>query len=304
MNIIKQLILIFIILLPLKFVYSQGCSDAGFCTINNLKTDYDIDKTNEKYNQIKLGLSNGKADHNIGIWAAYIEYNRLVKDKLSIALKLTSISQSGSSVRSFGLSDLFLSTTYLGFANADLTLGFKLPLGDGNKLKDGLALPMDYQSSLGTVDLILGVGYGIKKLKMSVAYQQPLTQNNNAFLSENYPVENALSSFQSTNKYIRKGDALFRLSYGFGNQDKFTLTPSLLAIYHLDNDEYTDAEGMKMKIDGSQGLTLNGNLFIGYSIKESNMLEVSVGAPLVTRKARPDGLTREYVLTLEYRFSF
>jgi len=296
--------LILILFLPLEFVYSQGCSDAGFCTINNIKTSYDIDKSNEKYNQIKFGLSNGKADHNIGIWAAHIEYDRLVKDKLSFALKLTSISQSGASVKSSGLSDLFLSTTYLGFENADLTLGFKLPLGDGNKLKDGLPLPMDYQSSLGTADLILGVGYGIKKLKMSLAFQQPLTQNKNTFLSESYPIDDDLSSFQSTNKYIRKGDALFRLSYGFGNKDKFILTPSVLAIYHLANDEYTDAEGMKMKIDGSQGLTLNGNLFLGYSINESNMLELSFGMPFITRKARPDGLTREYLLTLEYRFRF
>lgn len=304
MKAIKQFILILFMFLPSKFIYSQGCSDAGFCTINNIKTNYDIDRTSGKYNQIKLGLSNGKADHSIGIWAAYIEYNRLVKDKLSIALKLTSISQSGSSFTSSGLSDLFLSTTYLGFENADLTLGFKFPLGDGNKSKDGLPLPMDYQTSLGTVDLILGVGYSIKKLKMSLAFQQPLTQNKNAFLSENYPIDDVLSSFQSTNKYIRKGDALLRLSYGFGNQDKLIITPSLLAIYHLADDEYTDADGMKMKIDGSQGLTLNGNLFVGYSINTSNMLELSIGAPFITRKARPDGLTREYVLTLEYRFKF
>lgn len=304
MKTVKQFIIIFLILFPSKFIYSQGCSDAGFCTINNIKTDYDIDKGKDKFNQIKFGFSNGKADHSIGIWAAHIEYNRLIKDKLSFALKLTSISQSGKSVNSVGLSDLFLSTTYLGFEHADLTLGLKLPLSDGNKLKDDLPLPMDYQSSLGTVDLILGVGYAVKRLKMSLAYQQPITQNKNTFLSEGYPVDSEFSAFQSTNKYIRKGDALVRVSYGIGSQDKLIITPSLLAIYHLADDEYTDVDGAKMKIDGSQGLTLNGNIFLGYSINGSNMLELSFGMPFITRKARPDGLTRKYVLTLEYRFSF
>jgi hypothetical protein len=300
----KPLIIVLLLLVPYNYIFSQGCSDAGFCTISNLKTEYDIEKDKEKNNQVKLGLSNGKADHNIGILAAYIEYNRIVKEKLSFALKLTSISQSGEPANSAGLSDLFLSTTYLGLKNTDLTLGLKLPLSDGNKLKDGMPLPMDYQSSLGTVDLILGIGYAIKRLKLSLAYQQPLTQNKNTFLSEEYPVGSEFSSFQSTNKYIRKGDALLRVSYGIGNQDKLIITPSVLAIYHLGDDEYTDADGVKMVIDGSQGLTLNGNLFIGYSINESNMLELSIGAPFVTRKARPDGLTRKYVATLEYRFRF
>lgn len=301
----NKLIQIFLFLLfPFLSNYGQGCSDAGFCTINSLKTDYDINKLGEKYNQLRVGVSNGKADHNIGIWAAYLEYSRLIKDKLSFAAKLTSISQSGSTATTTGLSDIFLSSTYLGVENTDFTLGLKIPLSDGNTKMDGLPLPLDHQTSLGTVDLILGVGYAIKRFKLSLGIQQPLTQNNNAFLSEEYPEDSEFSAYQSTNNYIRKGDALLRVAYGIGNEDKLIITPALLAIYHLGNDEYTTVEGVQMAIDGSQGLTLNGNLFVGYSINPSNILEFSVGAPFITRKARPDGLTRKYVVTLEYRIKF
>ncbi|MGD2035348.1 MAG: hypothetical protein PVF73_09855 [Bacteroidales bacterium] len=304
---VKKSVCILIILLAagsLNYVFGQGCSDAGFCTINSLKTSYDTDPEADILNQIKVGFSNGKADYNIDIWAAHLEYSRLVKDKFSFALKLSSISQSGNSITAAGLSDVFISTTYLGIEGADFTAGFKLPLNNGNKKKDGLPLPMDYQSSLGTIDLIMGVGYTIKKLRFTLAVQQPLTQNKNTFFAEDYSQDSKLNGFQSTNKYVRKGDALFRISYGIGNKEKLIVTPGLLAIYHLADDEYTNAGGMEMAIDGSQGLTLNGNVFVGYSINQSNMLELSFGTPFITRKARPDGLTREYIVTLEYSIKF
>src|SRR5687767_8484227 len=97
------------------------------------------------------------------------------------------ISQSGNGVTSTGLSDIFLNAGFQATKTLKLTAGLKLPLSDGNKSQNGLPLPMDYQSSLGTVDLIEGLNWALGKLQLAAALQQPLTQNNNTFRSEAYP---------------------------------------------------------------------------------------------------------------------
>lgn len=82
------------------------------------------------------------------------------------------------------------------------------------------------------------------------------------------------------------------------------IKPAVLAIYHLNNDSYFNDANKEVVIDGSKGLTLNGNLFLNYHITDRKLLEVSFGFPFVTRTARPDGLTREFVIGLEYSYSF
>ena len=163
---------------------------------------------------------------------------------------------------------------------------------------------MDYQSSLGTFDIIVGVGFELGKLQCVTAIQQPITQNKNAFLSEKYPVSSELRNFQSTNNYKRSGDVLFRVSYPIMLGDKFKITPSILPIYHLNDDKYTDALAVERTINGSQGLTLNGNAFFDYEINNKNAMQLNVGAPFIVRDARPDGLTRGLVINLEYRIKF
>ena len=163
---------------------------------------------------------------------------------------------------------------------------------------------MDYQASLGTFDLILGVGYEIKKVQFVVAAQQPLTQNNNQFIASNYPINSKLGSFQSTNKFERSGDILLRMSYPINLHSKLRLTPSILPIYHLTNDKFTDEFNIKREIIGSQGLTLNGNAYFDYEINNNNSLQLNIGMPVVVRDARPDGLTRGFVANLEYRVKF
>jgi hypothetical protein len=81
------------------------------------------------------------------------------------------------------------------------------------------------------------------------------------------------------------------------------LTPSLLPIYHLSEDRYFDGFAMR-EIEGSQGLTLNGNLYIDWSLDEKSSLQLNAGMPFLFREARPDGLTRSFIATLEYKIKF
>lgn len=289
--------------LSINFTYSQGCSDAGVCTINSLKPA-DENSDDIQKNALKVGAFVGSADHSILVYGSYLEYNRVFNDRFGAALKLTSMGQNGNDIGVFGISDVFVNANYRVAEKLQFTLGAKVPLSDASKTHNNLALPMHYQASLGTLDLIIGVGYSIEKLQIVAALQQPLTQNNNQFLANSYPTNSALRNIESTNKYIRRADVLLRVSYPFALGDKFMLTPSLLPIYHLSEDKYTNEEGVEKKIEGSQGLTFNGNIYLDYNINSTNKLQFSIGAPFFARESRPDGLTRGFVANLEYRIAF
>ncbi len=304
LNKIISLLIVILIVNINQDAKAQGCSDAGFCTINSFKPASPDSLNKQQSNQIKIGFSTGKADHSISIFNSYLEYNRQFTEKIAVDAKLAFMSQSGNGISASGISDFYLTANYAINKSTTFTIGTKIPFSNGNKTNAGIALPMDYQPSLGTVDLIAGFGYEIKKIKLVVALQQPVTQNSNQFLADGFPAGSFYKQFQSTNQYKRSGDILFRASYPLQLTNKITLTPSLLPIYHLANDAFTDINGTKQIISGSQGFTINSNLYLDFSINQSNAISLNVGAPFVTRKSRPDGLTRSFVATLEYRIKF
>ena len=283
--------------------FGQGCSDAGLCTLNSIKPGAD-DSTAISGNRVSAGLSYGSADHGIAVFAAYFEYHRDFNDRFAADIKLTTLSQNGNGISVFGPGDIFVSGDFKLNRIFSFTLGFKIPLTDGNKMLDGRPLPMDYQSGLGTFDLLLGAGVRFNHLQFVLGYQQPLTQNSNTFLSSETEENPALSAFQSTNKYIRSGDVLLRISYAFNIGNKFSITPGVLPIFHLQNDKYTTAGGVQTEITGSRGLTINGNVFLDYRFDEKNTIQFNIGAPLKIRESRPDGLTRHFIITLEYGIRF
>ena len=157
---------------------------------------------------------------------------------------------------------------------------------------------MDFQPSLGTFDLILGISKRVDKFNFILGYQQPLTQNDNEYFA---PVN---SRFSSTNNFKRAGDLLFRAVYNYNISERFSFSPSLLPIYHVTEDKYTDMFNTEQNIDGSSGLTLNANLYFNYKLNQTQSLEFSLGGPLLVRDVRPDGLTRGFVANLEYKFLF
>ncbi|SIQ16874.1 hypothetical protein [Chryseobacterium sp. RU33C] len=292
-----------LLLLQSNYLSAQGCSDAGFCTINSLQPNNN-DSIKAYHNQIKTGIFFGKADNSISVFGNYIEYNRQINEKLGVDAKLTTLAQNGNDVSTFGLSDIFLNANYQANKNLKFTLGAKIPLSDAGNSRENLPLPMDYQSSLGTFDLIVGVGYEIKKLQLVAALQQPLTQNDNQFLASQYPASSALRGFLSTNKFKRSGDILLRVSYPLMINSKIRLTPSILPIYHLKNDRFTNQNNVEQEINNSEGLTLNGNAYLDYEINRRNSIQLNVGVPFLVRKSRPDGLTRSFIANVEYRIKF
>ncbi|MCK6606342.1 MAG: hypothetical protein L6Q59_15710 [Ignavibacteriaceae bacterium] len=292
---------LFIYMIP---VMGQGCSDAGLCTMDSFKPHTDEAKMTHAMNQIKIGLNYGRGDNSIGVFGQSIEYNRQFSHNFGMDFRVTSVSQSGNGISKFGLSDLFVSGSYNTGGGGLITAGVKIPLSKSDAREGDVPLPMDYQASLGTYDLILGYGRSFGKFQVVLGYQQPLSDNKNAFFPSLYPGNPVLFAIQTTNSYKRAGDVLLRVSYPFRASDNVMLTASVLPIYHLANDKYTDAFGAEREITGSQGLTLNMNLFADIMLSATSSVQVSFGMPFVTRDARPDGLTRKFVAGAEYRVRF
>lgn len=299
----------FLLLIILKS-NSQGCSDAGVCTLHSIKNNAEAHESKDgKKNDLSIGFGYGKGERSTDNYTLYFEYTRSLSKKTSLTGKLGYSAINGELANTSGLTDLFLSVNHA-FGTKDkwkksFVVGFKIPF-DGADLTDReIHLPMPYQTSLGTVDLVLALNYNRNHFGATLALQQPLkAKNENKFLSAFYPDEPLAPHYWPTNGLIRKGDLVGRISYSFAAGKSFSIRPSLLGIYHLANDSYVDIAKNRRPVYNSTGLTLNGNLFIDYRLKKGNAFELSVGTPFVVREQRPDGLTRKFVASLEYQFSF
>jgi hypothetical protein len=301
----------FIILLIAIYVhniFAQGCSDAGFCSIdgikqNNIVQNDSIANDSVSYaNTMKTGISLGNTRYSVWILNTYIGYSRQINKQMTVSIKLDGQYRIGNLTQVIGFSDITLSMSYKIFKSFGVIAGGKIPISDANRTYNRNSMPMAYQTSLGTYDAIVGTQYVHKNLFFALGWQQPLIQNSNTYISGNFSEEALGATYLETNKYKRAGDVLLRVSYNHKPQTfmkNFSFTYSLLPIYHLQNDKYSNAENNIVEIKDSKGLTLNTNIFANYKINDKTALEISTGIPLVARKVRPDGLS-QFALTIEF----
>lgn len=281
---------------------AQGCSDGGFCSLK-----YHADVAAAK-NSVAVGNVSGVGDGSTFINNTYITYTRALSKNIFWDTKVTANYASGSLANNFNMGDVFTNVSLKAWQSpSKLNVlsflgGVKIPLTQANDKAGNKALPMAYQASLGTFDLLLGGSYKLNKWEFTQAWQIPLTkENKNSFIKE-YSVSN---SFPSTNKFQRKADALLRIAYNIHKREsKFSFKPNLLAIYHLAEDSYQNIYAKRQTLDGSKGLTLNANIIGKYMFSKKQSIELSVAAPFVVRDIRPDGLTREFTAGIEYKISF
>lgn len=294
-----------------NYSIAQGCSDAGVCTLHAIKNNTETtDGAGKTKNQVATGVSFGKGERETSDYSLYVEYTRSLSKKLSVTGKLNFSAVSGELANTAGPGDLFLSANHVFDLKKawqkSFIVGLKIPLGNADIIKNGIYLPMPYQTSLGTTDLVLGINFIKKSFGATVAVQQPLKPgNSNRFLPSDYPLNTLAAKYLPTNKFVRKGDVLLRLSYNIPlTNKKFAIRPSLLSIYHEANDTYLDNTGIRREIAKSNGLTLNAIVFADYKLNTNSSFELSVGTPFVVRTNRPDGLTRSVVAALDYKINF
>lgn len=296
--------------------FAQGCSDAGFCSVGELKSEWK-DSAELFKNKIGFTPAIGLGEDNTFIFTPLIQYERQLNKSWSIQTKFTVNYSKGNLGDALGLGDLIQSCSYRfrskNKVKTSLTAGLKIPFSNSNQSYGGKSLPMTYQSSLGTLDFIAGIGLKLQQFKAAFGVQIPLT---NLYAADgrksanNFPADESDSldtgPYPATNGFVRAADALFKLEYQWMWGKKAALIPGILSIYHLANDKYQPIKGdpALRSIAGSEGLTINFTLVASYQITRQLKTSLTFGVPLVVRTVRPDGLTRRFVLGPEISYQF
>lgn len=287
----------------LSKIYAQGCSDAGFCTLsNNIKND----SLSVEKNSLEVGYIFGKGFEGITYNSGFINYSRTLSTKWDLNIKVTYNQATGDFGTRGQFGDAFITTNYTHKIGAYKLIkplvGIKIPFTTGNLKINDIPLPMDYQASLGTFDLLLGAAYQYKKWTFDAAFQLPVLQTNKNSYFDEYSVAD---DFPTTNLFRRKGDVLLRSSYSiFSKNNRWMFKPNMMGIYHLGNDSYEDIFGNRQTIKNSEGLTINASLITHFNLNKNNSFQLNIATPLLVREIRPDGLTRKYVASLSYQFKF
>lgn len=298
----KKLVLVAFLFFGSKTLFAQGCSDAGICSI-----DKGFDRETDSVRQVietAVVYSLGEAD--VKYVSPYVAYTKHFSSKFSFTARVTYSTATGSFGTRSQFGDAFLIGNYRFKPTKQkqwsAMLGFKFPFTASNLKINGYSLPLDYQSSLGTIDVLAGTALKTGNFDWQVAVQIPVVNlNRNSYFSE----YSGTNDFPSTNLFERKPDALFRATYSWQLPSrKLTLRPNVLFIYHLGEDTYENIFSKRESIAGSDGLTVNLNAVANYRLTRNQQFEVSVAAPVVVREVRPDGLTRSFVLGVSYQILF
>lgn len=283
-------------------VKGQGCSDAGICSAgNSFQT-----KEHEHKNGLEFGSILGAGQEDVQYFSPYLTYSYQFNSQFAMSVKVTYSQASGEFGQRGQFGDAYLIGNYHFKTEKpkkwSLLVGGKFPFTRSNLKINGYSLPMDYQASLGTFDLITGLNLNYKHWDFNTGLQLPVYNlNRNSYFKE----YSGTDDFPSTNLFERKPDALFRTTYTYQTQNKkWTFKPNALLIYHLGEDSYETIFGKRENIDGSDGLTLNGNLIGIYHFNKKNSIELSIATPFVVREVRPDGLTRSFTAGLIYKTAF
>jgi hypothetical protein len=291
-------LVLMIMIASIPVALSQGCSDAGACSIEGFRF-YEPGRDDVGKNQINLGINAGVANHSIFAFDASLGYTRIISSKFSVDTRVTFATRSGNNISISGPGDVYAIINYKFSSFFSFAGGVKFPTNRADKTYEGRMLPMDYQSSLGTIDLIAGITYKKSNWLIGLGYQLPVEQNQNVFIPSDWPNDSPVSEFVQTGIYERQGDILGRIIRRIPLQGNLTIIPGILPIFHLSNDNdylYFD----KKAIAGSSGLTLNATARLEVKTNGSGQFNLDIGFPLIVREVRPDGLTRSFVLGAEY----
>jgi hypothetical protein len=278
-------------------IFGQGCSDAGACSVESLNFDNTKSKSDSR---LKLNLEQtfglGEKFVFISQTTTGIQY-RVFKATL-VELRIPFIYTNGNIGHTSGVGDLIFSVNHriasFDKSNWSIIAGARIKSNDANKSFNDNPLPMAYQTSLGTYDIILGSFYSIPKWDFYAAYQHSFGRNQNNYLIGSSVVSDNLKYYES-NKLKRGDDLYFRTRRFLKLKNSNKLIINTLLIYRLQKDQiYKNDENIHLQ--GSKGLTMNIGLGFSKKLKNQRKLEYILAFPIIDKNYRADGLTRNIVL--------
>lgn len=315
-----KLLLLLIILIPI-FTNAQGGSDTNVSMYGSLAPNF---KEIKDHLSIETHLRIDEGKNNVISIAPYLCVDANVNSSLNFQFWFSSKYANGDLINDFSFGDVAFVGTYAfnydsksRFKNY-LDFGLSLSIENGRGVKEEqdnfyTTYPMEYQASLGTLDVFVSYSLKIDNMNFSLGFQQPLSsKNQNNFFPTYFDLGDINENYPASNEMRRSGDLFSRIGYSFfENSRDFYLNLGASIFYRLKNDEYfvlykNDFYPNKgyNEVDGTKGLAVNG--VIQFIYKLSNRAEISLyaGLPLVERKENIDGLKRNYFLTPGFKWNF
>jgi hypothetical protein len=252
---------------------------------------------------------------------ATADFNFSVGRKNTLQFKLPFQHVEGRLAKTSSLSDLSLCFTRNIYSSdqfdINLSFGGKIPTNNSNfSTSDGNALPMYYQTSLGTWDLISGISLISRHWLIATGIQVPLNANKNNFDWHRWdqnnpnpdPVEQAYVSKYANATGLKRGtDVMLRVERNF-RFSRFNCSVGLLPIYRITPDVITNVAGARTSYDAqgnkAEGLAMSWIATAGYNFNVRSGIKLLVGHKITQRKFSPDGLTRESVASITYSYRF
>lgn len=315
----KLLVFLFTLVFTTQ-AFSQGCSDAGFCTMGAMKPDQPYNKNIPiRLRSMEVSFYRGSTTLTPVIYVATVDASFSVGKKNSFQVKLPFQGVTGRLANTSGMGDISLCFTRNIYTSekfdVSVSLGSKIPTNQSDKTEQGRPLPMYYQTSLGTYDAIAGISIVNRKWLFATGIQLPFNQNNNQFLWGKWeewwregdnPVEDSIyvRKYAKANQLKRGIDVMLRIERNF-RFSRLNFSVGLLPIYRITNDEIDDpSAGGRTKPDGAKGLALSAIGTVGYSFSVKSGIKLLVGHKIVQRDENPDGLTRHLVSSITYFYRF
>jgi hypothetical protein len=298
---------------------SQGCSDAGFCTMGAMKPDQPFNKKIAiKLRSMEVSFYRGTTTLSPVIYVGTMDMSfNILDDKSFFQVKLPYQAVRGNLGKTSGMSDISLCFTRRIFSSRtfdfNFSVGGKIP-SNHSDMKDetfNLPLPMYYQTSLGTYDAIAGMSMISRNWLFATGIQHPFNRNKNHFtwapwipVYQNGEGADYVRSYNGAYELKRGTDVMLRIERNF-RFSRINLSAGILPIFRIARDEVTNATTQqRVKPDGTTGMAMSAIVTAGYSFSIQSGLKLLYGRKITQRDLNPDGLTRHDVTTVSYYYRF
>ncbi|MDL5049442.1 hypothetical protein QQ054_25840 [Oscillatoria amoena NRMC-F 0135] len=316
----KVFILIVMLSSSVIMSYGQGCSDAGFCTMGAMKPDQPFNKKIPiKLRSMEISFYRGTTTLSPIVYVATADASfNIIDTRTSFQIKVPFQAVTGNFGNTNGLGDISLCLTRNLISTEEydinVSVGGKLPSNNSNLTANfegqDRPLPMYYQTSLGTYDIIGGISLITRKWLFATGIQHPFNENGNHFRWADWvpPVYNGsleyVLAYDPCYELKRGTDVMLRAERNF-RFSRFNASVGLLPIFRITKDEILNINTLeRIKLDGTTGMALSGIVTAGYSFNVKAGIRLLFGHKITQRDVNPDGLTRVMVTTVSYFYRF